>query len=417
MTYIAADNGMTTCATLERGRSGLLLPKISLGLWNNFGNDRPIEGQRAILRRAFDPSMIHFDLANNHGPPDRSAESNFGRILSEDFASYRDETIVSSKPGYYMWPGPYREWGSRKATLASLDQSLTRLGLDSVDILYSHRPDPGTPIEETMGALASAARQGKALYVGISNYYQPDEARAATAALRAEGIPLTIDQPRYNMFDRRIEAELLDTLRELGRGAIAFSPLAQGLATNRYLSGVPSDSRAAEGRWLDKSNVSTAYLERAQALNTIAIDRGQTLAQLATSWVLRQPETTSALVGASSVAQLEDSLHALEAAPLSRGRTHGDRQIRDPRHRRTTLSSPRFPRAGLLRTMPMIEGNQAPITRVGECSQRSDPFSYQERVVTSCPPNFPRMFRTPHQGVARGARRARGCTPTPPLVR
>lgn len=298
------------------GRSGLKLPRVSLGLWNNFGYDRPLEIQRAIIRRAFDLGVTHFDIANNYGPPAGSAESNFGTILREDFLPYRDELIISSKAGYYMWEGPYGEWGSRKNLLASLDQSLTRTGLDYFDIFYSHRPDPETPIEETMGALATAVHSGKALYVGISNY-SPEQTRAAHAALAEHKVPLLIHQPRYNMFDRHIEDGLFPVLAELGMGSIVFSPLAQGLLTDRYLKGIPSDSRAAEGRWITPDNIDETYLERARGLQAIADARGQSLAQLALSWVLRVPEVTSALIGASSVAQLENNIAALTAEPLT----------------------------------------------------------------------------------------------------
>ncbi|MFF2390403.1 aldo/keto reductase [Agromyces sp. NPDC058104] len=299
------------------GRSGLKLPALSLGLWHNFGHDRPFETQRAIVRRAFDLGITHFDLANNYGPPPGSAEENFGRMLSGDLAPYRDELIVSSKAGYEMWPGPYGEWGSRKSVLASLDRSLGRLGLDYVDVFYSHRPDPETPVEETMGALATAVRQGKALYVGISNY-GPDETRAAASALATEGVPLCIHQPRYSMFDRGIEDGLFPALEEAGAASIVFSPLAQGLLTDRYLSGeVPAGSRAATSRFLPAERISPAYLERARALDAIARERGQSLAQLALAWVLRQPLVASALVGASSVAQLEQNVAALDAAPLT----------------------------------------------------------------------------------------------------
>ena len=284
MSYEAEAGRYDTLQMARSGRSGLILPRISLGLWNNFGDDRHLTGQRAILRRAFDLGVFHFDLANNYGPPAGSAELNYGRLHQLDFRPYRDELIISTKAGYQMWDGPFGEWGSRKAMLSSLDQSLQRLQLDYVDIYYSHRPDPETPIEETMGALASAVRQGKALYVGISNYYTSEETRAAAEALRAEGVPLTIHQPRYNMFDRRIEEfDLLDTLTELGVGAIAFSPLDQGLLTNRYLNGIPKGSRADTGRWMNQANISAEYLNRAQALNDIAEARGQTLAQLATA--------------------------------------------------------------------------------------------------------------------------------------
>jgi L-glyceraldehyde 3-phosphate reductase len=316
MSYVPASDRYQQAPYVRTGRSGLKLPRISLGLWNNFGTDRPLETQRAILRRAFDLGVTHFDLANNYGPPGGAAESNFGRILEQDFRPYRDELVISTKAGYDMWDGPYGEWGSRKYLLSSLDQSLTRMGLDYVDIFYSHRPDPDTPIEETMGALASAVKQGKALYAGISNY-NPEQTRAAHAALAAEGIRLLIHQPRYNLFDRTPENGLLDVLDELGVGCIVFSPLAQGLATNRYLDGIPSDSRAAEGRWMSEKNISETYLERARALDDIARGRGQTLAQLALSWVLRRPQVTSALIGASSVTQLEDNLAAASAPPLT----------------------------------------------------------------------------------------------------
>ncbi|MBX3092677.1 MAG: aldo/keto reductase [Cryobacterium sp.] len=316
MSYEAASDRYQQAQYVRTGRSGLKLPRISLGLWNNFGTDRPLDTQRAILRRAFDLGVTHFDLANNYGPPGGAAESNFGSILSQDFRPYRDELVISSKAGYDMWDGPYGEWGSRKYLLSSLDQSLERMGLDYVDIFYSHRPDPDTPIEETMGALATAVRQGKALYAGISNY-DPDQTRAAHVALAAEGIRLLIHQPRYNLFDRTPEDGLFETIGELGVGCIVFSPLAQGLATNRYLDGIPTDSRAAEGRWMTEENISPTYLERARALNEIAKGRGQSLAQLALTWVLRQPHVTSALIGASSVRQLEDNLAAAHAPVLS----------------------------------------------------------------------------------------------------
>jgi L-glyceraldehyde 3-phosphate reductase len=301
---------------VRAGRSGLTLPKISLGIWNNFGYDRPLETQRAIIRRAFDRGVTHIDIANNYGPPPGSAESNFGTIFAQDLAPYRDELIVSSKAGYDMWSGPYQDGGSRKYVLSSLDASLKRTGLDYFDIFYSHRPDPDVPIEETMGALATAVQSGKALYVGISNY-SPEQTRAAHAALAEHKIPLVIHQPRYNMFDRHIEDGLFPVLAELGMGSIVFSPLAQGLLTDRYLKGVPADSRVATGRWLTEENLDQAYLERARALQEIAIGRGQSLAQLALSWVLRVPEVTSALIGASSVQQLDDNLATLDSAPLT----------------------------------------------------------------------------------------------------
>lgn len=314
--YAAAADRYEHTPYVRTGRSGLLLPRISLGLWNNFGDDKPLAGQRAILRRAFDLGVTHFDIANNYGPPAGSAETNFGRIFAEDFRAHRDELIISSKAGYDMWAGPYGEWGSRKYLLASLDQSLARTGLEYFDIFYSHRPDPDTPIEETMGALAHAVRSGKALYAGISNY-SPEQTTAAAAALAAEGVPLLIHQPRYNMFDRHIERGLFPVLDEVGAGSIVFSPLAQGLLTDRYLDGIPADSRAAEGRWLSESNISADYLAHARALDEIARGRGQTLAQLALTWVLRHRQVTSALIGASSVAQLESSLGALEAPELT----------------------------------------------------------------------------------------------------
>ena len=317
MTYLAAPDRYDRMRYNRVGRSGLKLPALSLGLWHNFGGERPFDTQRAIVRRAFDLGITHFDLANNYGPPPGSAEENFGRLLSTDLAPYRDELIVSSKAGYDMWPGPYGDFGSRKYLLASLDQSLRRLGLDYVDIFYSHRPDPETPIEETMGALASAVRQGKALYVGISNY-SPQQTTDAAAALEAEGVPLLIHQPRYSMFDRHVEDGLFPVLEEVGAASIVFSPLEQGLLTDRYLSGdVPADSRAATSRFLSPDRISAEYLERARALDAVAKERGQTLAQLALTWVLRQPLVASAIIGASSVAQLEQNVAALDAAPLT----------------------------------------------------------------------------------------------------
>jgi L-glyceraldehyde 3-phosphate reductase len=314
--FSAAPDRYERMTYAKCGNSGLKLPTISLGLWNNFGDDKPLATQRAILRRAFDLGVTHFDIANNYGPPAGSAETNFGRIFAEDFRPHRDELLISSKAGYHQFDGPYGEWGSRKYLLGSLDASLRRTGLDYFDIFYSHRPDPETPIEETMGALAHAVRSGKALYAGISNY-SPEQTRAAAAALAAEGVPLLIHQPRYNMFDRHIENGLLPVLDEVGAGSIVFSPLAQGMLTDRYLDGIPADSRAAEGRWISASTISETYLEHARALNAIANGRGQTLAQLALTWVLRHPQVTSALIGASSVAQLESSLGALTATPLT----------------------------------------------------------------------------------------------------
>jgi L-glyceraldehyde 3-phosphate reductase len=293
------------------GSSGLHLPAISLGLWQNFGNDRALATQRAIVRRAFDRGVTHFDLANNYGPPYGSAEANFGQILRSDLRNHRDELIVSTKAGYDMWPGPYGDRGSRKYLLASLDQSLDRMGLDYVDIFYSHRFDPDTRLEETMGALDTAVRQGKALYVGISSY-SAKRTREAATILRGLGTPLLIHQPSYSMLNRWIEAELLDVLAEERIGAIAFSPLAQGLLTDRYLAGVPAGSRAAGGGSFKQDLLTDANLANVRGLNEIAQRRGQTLAQMALAWTLRDPRVASALVGASSVAQLDDNLAALE---------------------------------------------------------------------------------------------------------
>ncbi|WP_405445506.1 L-glyceraldehyde 3-phosphate reductase [Streptomyces achromogenes] len=294
------------------GRSGLKLPALSLGLWHNFGPDRPVETQRAILRRAFDLGVTHFDLANNYGPPPGAAESAFGAALKEDFARYRDELVISTKAGYLMWPGPYGEWGSRKYLLGSLDQSLKRMGLDYVDIFYSHRPDPDTPLEETMGALHSAMQQGKALYVGVSNY-SAEQTREAARILAGLGTPLLIHQPRYSMLDRRPEDEgLLDALDELQVGSIVYSPLEQGLLTGRYLDGIPEDSRAAsDSPFLNSDAVTEDLVARLRALDEVAKSRGQTLAQLALAWVLRGGRVTSALVGASSARQIEDSVAAI----------------------------------------------------------------------------------------------------------
>jgi L-glyceraldehyde 3-phosphate reductase len=296
------------------GRSGLQLPALSLGLWHNFGPDRPVETQRAILRRAFDLGVTHFDLANNYGPPPGAAESALGDALKADFASYRDELVISTKAGYLMWPGPYGEWGSRKYLLSSLDQSLARMGLDYVDIFYSHRPDPETPLEETMGALHSAVQQGKALYVGVSNY-SAEQTREAARILAELGTPLLIHQPRYSMLDRRPEDEgLLDTLDELRVGSIAYSPLEQGLLTSRYLDGIPEGSRAAsDSPFLSADTVTEDLVRQLRALDEIAKSRGQSLAQLALAWVLRGGRVTSALIGASSPQQLEDSVAATRA--------------------------------------------------------------------------------------------------------
>ncbi|MFF2993701.1 L-glyceraldehyde 3-phosphate reductase [Streptomyces sp. NPDC057950] len=295
------------------GRSGLKLPALSLGLWHNFGPDRPVETQRAILRRAFDLGVTHFDLANNYGPPPGAAESALGDALKADFAPYRDELVISTKAGYLMWPGPYGEWGSRKYVLSSLDQSLARMGLDYVDIFYSHRPDPETPLEETMGALHSAVQQGKALYVGVSNY-SPEETREAARILGELGTPLLIHQPRYSMLDRRPEDGLLDTLDELRVGSIAYSPLEQGLLTSRYLDGIPEGSRAAsDSPFLSADKVTEDLVGQLRALAEIAEARGQSLAQMALAWVLRGGRVTSALIGASSTQQLEDSVTATRA--------------------------------------------------------------------------------------------------------
>ena len=293
------------------GRSGLKLPAISLGLWWNFGGDRPLETSRAIARRAFDLGITHFDLANNYGPPYGSAEETFGALLAKDLRPFRDELVVSTKAGYDMWPGPYGEWGSRKYLLASLDQSLVRMGLDYVDIFYSHRFDPETPLEETMGALDSAVRAGKALYAGISSY-SAEQTREAAAILRDLGTPLLIHQPSYSMLNRWIEPELLGAVGELGIGCIAFSPLAQGMLTDKYLSGVPEGSRASRPSSLSPTLLTDGALEKIRALNDIAAGRGQSLAQMALAWVLRDERVTSALIGASSVAQLENNVAALD---------------------------------------------------------------------------------------------------------
>ncbi len=298
------------------GRSGLLLPAVSLGLWHNFGAERPLETQRAIIRRAFDLGITHFDLANNYGPPYGSAEENFGRILASDLRAYRDELIISTKAGYDMWPGPYGDWGSRKYLLASLDQSLARMGLEYVDVFYSHRHDPDTPLEETLGALDSAVRQGKALYVGVSSY-SAARTREALELLRELGTPLLIHQPSYSMFNRWIEEELMDVLGDEGVGCIVFSPLAQGLLTDRYLGGVPSDSRVATGGAMSQSMLSEENLTKVRALDSIAKRRRQALAQMALAWTLRDARVTSTLIGASSVEQLEENVAALENLSFS----------------------------------------------------------------------------------------------------
>jgi L-glyceraldehyde 3-phosphate reductase len=317
MSYVAAPDRYERMLYRRSGRSGLQLPAVSLGLWWNFGHDRPLETSRAIVRRAFDLGITHFDLANNYGPPYGSAEESFGLLLRGDLASYRDELVVSTKAGYDMWPGPYGEWGSRKYLLASLDQSLQRLGLDYVDIFYSHRFDPETPLEETMGALDSAVRQGKALYAGVSSYSAQKTAEAA-AILRGLGTPLLIHQPSYSLLNRWIEPELLDTLEAEGIGCIGFSPLAQGLLTDRYLDGIPEGSRASWPSSLSPDLLTDETLARVRALNEVAARRGQTLAQMALAWTLRDTRMTSTLVGASSVEQLEANVGALKRLDFTR---------------------------------------------------------------------------------------------------
>ncbi|HRE81815.1 MAG TPA: L-glyceraldehyde 3-phosphate reductase [Opitutaceae bacterium] len=317
VTYVPFPNRYQAQPYARCGRSGLLLPRLSLGLWHNFGGVDTLENQRALLRRAFDLGITHFDLANNYGPPPGSAEENFGRLLREDFRSLRDELILSTKAGYLMWPGPYGDRGSRKYLLASLDQSLKRMGVDYVDIFYSHRPDPDTPLEETMGALAHAVRSGKALYAGISNY-PAERTRQAADCLADMGVPLLIHQPSYSMLNRWVEPELLPTLLDKGVGCIPFSPLAQGLLTNRYLQGIPDDSRAGRpSGFLKAEKITPQLLSVLHSLDTIARERGSTLAQLAVLWILRRPEITTVLVGASKVSQLDDLHSALAQSPLS----------------------------------------------------------------------------------------------------
>ena len=317
MTYMPAESRYVAMTYRRSGRSGLKLPEISLGLWQNFGHTRPLEVSRAIIRRAFDIGITHFDLANNYGPPYGSAEETFGRIFASDLAPYRDELVISTKAGWDMWPGPYGEFGSRKYLLASLDQSLRRMGLDYVDIFYSHRFDPDTPLEETMGALDSAVRQGKALYAGISQYKSP-QTREAAAILRRMGTPLLIHQPSYSMLDRWIEDDgLLDVLTEEGAGCIAFSPLAQGILTGKYLAGVPAGSRATHSVYLKPDQITNNKLAKVRALSAIAGRREQPLAQMALAWALRDPRVTSAIVGASSVAQLEENVGTLKNLQFS----------------------------------------------------------------------------------------------------
>ena len=322
--YRASDDRYDSLAYRRCGRSGLKLPAVSLGLWHNFGDDKPLETQRAILRRAFDRGVTHFDLANNYGPPYGAAEANFGTIYAQDFRPYRDELVISTKAGYDMWPGPYGEWGSRKYLLGSLDQSLKRMGLEHVDIFYSHRFDPDTPLEETMGALATAVQSGRATYAGISSY-SAERTREAAGLLREMGVPLLIHQPSYSLLNRWVEdrpeagtgPSLLDVLGDEGIGCIAFSPLAQGMLTDRYLDGIPADSRAAQGKSLDPSLLTDDALAHIRRLNEIAAARGQSLAQLALAWVLRDERVTSVLIGASSVAQLDDNLAALDNLTIS----------------------------------------------------------------------------------------------------
>jgi L-glyceraldehyde 3-phosphate reductase len=316
MGYLPADDRYDGMTYRRCGRSGLHLPALSLGLWNNFGYDRPLDASRAIVRRAFDLGITHFDLANNYGPPYGSAEENFGRLMQQDLRPFRDELIISTKAGYDMWPGPYGDHGSRKYLLASLDQSLRRMGLDYVDIFYSHRFDADTPLEETMGALDTAVHRGKALYVGISSY-SAQKTREAAAILRSLGTPLLIHQPSYSMLNRWIEDELLDVLGELGVGCIGFSPLAQGMLSDRYLHGIPEGSRAARPSPLSPDMITDEALAKIRALNEIAARRGQSLAQMALAWTLRDPRVTSTLAGASSVAQLEENVAALERLDFS----------------------------------------------------------------------------------------------------
>ncbi len=316
MTYQAAGERYSAMPYRRSGRSGLRLPAISLGLWQNFGGDRPLDTSRAIIRRAFDLGITHFDLANNYGPPYGAAEETFGRILATDLAPYRDELIVSTKAGYDMWPGPYGEWGSRKYLLASLDQSLRRMGVEYVDIFYSHRFDPNTPLEETLGALETAVRRGKALYAGISSY-SARRTREAAKILQGLGTPLCIHQPSYSLLNRWIERDLLTVLAEEGVGCIVFSPLGQGLLTNKYLDGIPAGSRAARSGSLSAAMLTEDTLAKVQALDAIATRRGQTLAQMALAWTLRDPRVTSSLIGANSVAQLEENVAALRGLGFS----------------------------------------------------------------------------------------------------
>jgi len=319
MEYTASENRYDNMQYRRCGKSGISLPLLSLGLWHNFGDNDDFENARTILRTAFDNGITHFDLANNYGPPYGSAEKNFGKIFQEDFKKYRDELIISTKAGWDMWPGPYGNFGSRKYLIASLDQSLKRMGLDYVDVFYHHRPDPETPLEETMGALNQIVRQGKALYVGISQYNAEDTAKAAKI-LKEQGTPFLIHQPRYNMMDRWVEDGLLDTLESFGLGSIVFSPLEQGILTSKYLHGIPEGSRAAtEGSYLDKSQITEEVVDQIQKLNEIAGSRGQSLAQMAVAWLLKDFRVTSVLVGVSKVSQLEDNIEAIKNIDFSKG--------------------------------------------------------------------------------------------------
>jgi len=318
MTYVASPDRYKNMQYRRCGKSGIMLPAVSLGLWHNFGHVDVMENFRKILHLAFDSGITHFDLANNYGPPPGSAETNFGKLLKEDFSAHRDELIISTKAGYHMWDGPYGEWGSKKYLISSLDQSLKRMGLDYVDIFYHHRPDPDTPLEETMGALDLIVRQGKALYVGISNY-QKEEANEAIEILKRLGTPCLIHQPKYSMFERWVEGGLMDVLEAEGVGCIPFSPLAQGMLTNKYLHGIPEDSRAAkESGFLQTSQITPERLEEIKQLNELAKQRGQSLAQMALSWILKDPRVTSVLIGASKPAQLADSLKCLDNIVFSK---------------------------------------------------------------------------------------------------
>ena len=368
MTYVADDDRYGRMPYRRTGRSGLKLPAISLGLWNNFGADRPFETSRAIVRRAFDLGVTHFDLANNYGPPYGSAEETFGRLLATDLAPYRDELLVSTKAGYDMWPGPYGEWGSRKYVLASLDQSLRRLGLDYVDIFYSHRFDPETPLEETMGALDAAVRQGKALYAGISSY-SPSRTREAAEILDGLGTPLLIHQPSYSLLNRWIEGGLLDTLGELGVGCIGFSPLAQGLLTDRYANGIPEDSRIARELSLSEDQLTDQTRAKVRGLAEIAAARGQSLPAMALAWTLRDARMTSTLVGASSVEQLEANLRALDRLDVRRRRAGGDRPLRDGERHQHLVDVERGLRPGGAHAQPRSRPSSASSRRFGSAKR------------------------------------------------